>query len=197
MQETWVRSLGWEDSLEKEMATHSSILAWRRIFHGQKILAGYHPWGCKELDKTEQPAYIPPEAVVKVSQLTQTKPWLCCMVAVWLYFLDGSAIKDLPVKQISKEMWVQSLGQKDPMEEEMATYSRIPARKIPWTEEPGWLQSMGSKESDTTEHSPVVWLKLSYFSMSHFPYMWTEDVNSTGLIPHQVTESLHAVLPRK
>ena len=29
MQETWVRSLGWEDSLEKEMATHSSILAWR------------------------------------------------------------------------------------------------------------------------------------------------------------------------
>ena len=65
MQETWVRSLGWEDSLEKELATHSSILAWRRIFHGQKILAGYHPWGCKELDKTEQPAYIPPEAVVK------------------------------------------------------------------------------------------------------------------------------------
>ena len=42
------------------------------------------------------------------------------------------------------------------LKKEMATYSRILARKIPWTEEPGWLQSMGSKESDTTEHSPVV-----------------------------------------
>ena len=74
MLEMWVRSLGWEDSLEKEMATHTSILAWRRIFHGQKVLAGYHSWGLKELDTTKQPAYIPSEAVVKVSQLTQTKP---------------------------------------------------------------------------------------------------------------------------
>ena len=43
MQETWVRSLGREDNLEKEMATHSSILAWE--FHGQWSLAGYTPWG--------------------------------------------------------------------------------------------------------------------------------------------------------
>ena len=43
MQETWVRLLGWEDPLEKEMATHSSILAWR--IHGQRSLAGYSPWG--------------------------------------------------------------------------------------------------------------------------------------------------------
>ena len=39
MQETQVRSLGWEDPLEKEMATHSSILAWRS--HGQRSLVGY------------------------------------------------------------------------------------------------------------------------------------------------------------
>ena len=39
MQETWVQSLGWEDTLEKEMATHSSILAWRT--HGQRSLVGY------------------------------------------------------------------------------------------------------------------------------------------------------------
>ena len=57
MQETWVRSLGWEDPLEKEMATHSSILA-REIPQTEEPvlcrLAGYSPWGQKELDTTEQ-----------------------------------------------------------------------------------------------------------------------------------------------
>ena len=52
MQETQVRSLGGEGSLEKGMATHSSVLA--RESHGQRSLAGYSPWGRKELDLTEQ-----------------------------------------------------------------------------------------------------------------------------------------------
>ena len=39
MQEMWVRSLHWEEPLESEMATHSSILAWKS--HGQRSLAGY------------------------------------------------------------------------------------------------------------------------------------------------------------
>ena len=51
MQETWVRSLDPEDPLEKEMATHSIILAGKS--HGQRSLAGYSPWGHKELDTTE------------------------------------------------------------------------------------------------------------------------------------------------
>ena len=49
------------------------------------------------------------------------------------------------------ENWVRSLGQEDPLEKGMATYSSILAWEIPWTEEPGGLQSMGCKESDTTE----------------------------------------------
>ena len=53
MQETWVWSLGCEDALEKEMATHASILAWE--IHGQRSLAGYSPWGRKESDTTERP----------------------------------------------------------------------------------------------------------------------------------------------
>ena len=52
MQETWVRSLGQEDPLEKEMATHSSILAWRILW--TRSLAGYSLWGCRESDTTEQ-----------------------------------------------------------------------------------------------------------------------------------------------
>ena len=50
MWETRVRSLGREDTLEKEMATHSSILASES--HGQRSLVDYSPWGPKELDTT-------------------------------------------------------------------------------------------------------------------------------------------------
>ena len=51
MWETLVRSLGWEDPLEKGMALNSNILAWR--IHGQRSQAGYSPWGCKKSDITE------------------------------------------------------------------------------------------------------------------------------------------------
>ena len=51
-QETRIRSLGWKDPLEKEMATHFSILAWKKS-HEQRSLAGYSPRGHKELDTTE------------------------------------------------------------------------------------------------------------------------------------------------
>ena len=50
-----------------------------------------------------------------------------------------------------QESWVQSLGQEDPLEKEMANHSNILAWKIQWAEEPDGLQSMGCKESDITE----------------------------------------------
>ena len=53
-----------------------------------------------------------------------------------------------PVAQMVKnlqETWVRSLGQEDPLEKEMETYSSTLAWRIPWTEEPGRLQSMGSR----------------------------------------------------
>ena len=52
-------------------------------------------------------------------------------------------VKNLPAMQ---ETWVQSLGQEDPLEKEMATHPSIRAWRIPWTEEPGRLQSMESME---------------------------------------------------
>ena len=57
------------------------------------------------------------------------------------------------VKRLStmRETRVQSLAWEDPLEKEMATHSSILAWEIPCTEEPGGLQSMGRKESDTTE----------------------------------------------
>ena len=52
MWETQVQSLGWDDPLEKEMATHSRILAWKILW--MKSLAGCSPWGRKESDMTER-----------------------------------------------------------------------------------------------------------------------------------------------
>ena len=49
-----------------------------------------------------------------------------------------------------QETWVQSLGQEDPPEKEMASHSSIPAWEKPWTEEPGRLQCMGLQESNMT-----------------------------------------------
>ena len=66
-------------------------------------------------------------------------------------------VKNLPVTQ---DTWVQPLGWEDPLEKGMASYSSILAWRIPGTEEPGGLQSMGLQRSDTTEQ-----LTLSHFSM--------------------------------
>ena len=60
----------------------------------------------------------------------------------------AQTIKNVPAMQ---ETMVQSLGREDPLENGTAAHSSILAWEIPWTEEPGGLQSMGGKVSDTTE----------------------------------------------
>ena len=73
---------------------------------------------------------------------------MLCMVMLLAYTLDP---QDFLVAQMAKrlpvvrETWVRSLGREDPLEKGMATHSSILAWKIPWTEEPGGLQSMGSQ----------------------------------------------------
>ena len=68
-------------------------------------------------------------------------------------FPDGSAVKNLSAMQETQEVWVRSLGGEDPLEEEIAPvfHSSLLAWEIPWTEEPGGLESMVSQESDMTE----------------------------------------------
>ena len=81
--------------------------------------------------------------------------WYTITITMWLWyalvyiiiqydvkkgFPDGSDVKKLPAVQ---EMQVQSLGQEDPLEKEMATHFSILAPRIPWTEEPVGLQSKG------------------------------------------------------
>ena len=91
IQETWVRSLGWEDPLEKEMATHSSILAWKIPWNEEP--GGYSPWCRKESDRTEQ---------------------LHSLTCLWAS-LVAQMVKNLPAMQ---ETWDWCLGQEDPLEKQ-------------------------------------------------------------------------------
>ena len=114
----WVWSLGWEDPLEKEIATISSILAWEI------------PW--KDKPGMPQPARLQ-------KSWTQLSDWTELKLEMARVNID-MRLKHLP------PMWetqVRSLGQEDPLEKEMATHSSILAWRIPWTEELGRLQSTG------------------------------------------------------
>ena len=99
------------------MATHSSILAW-------KI-----PW-------IEEPGGL---QSMGLQALDTTKP---LQFHFFMTSLVAQTVKRLPTMQ---ETQVQSLDWEDLLEKEMATHSSILAWKIPWTEEPGRLQSMGSQ----------------------------------------------------
>ena len=87
---------------------------------------GCRLWGCTELDTTSDLAAAAAGLVLRAS-------------------LAPQLVKNLPAMQETQELWVQFLGQKDPLEEGMATHSSILAWRISWTEEPGGLQSMGSQ----------------------------------------------------
>ena len=115
------------------MATHSSVLAWE--IHGQRSLVGYSPWGCKESDTTRID-------LANTLTLINYSPFPTRVAS-----LVAQLVKNLPTMQ---EIRVQFLGQEDPLETEIATLSSILALRIPWTEEPSGLQSLGSQESDTT-----------------------------------------------
>ena len=62
-----------------------------------------------------------------------------------------------------QKTWVQPLGQEDPLEKGMAAHSSILAWRIPWTEEPGGLQSLGLQESEMTERNTGPHTRRWYF----------------------------------
>ena len=74
--------------------------------------------------------------------IIQRGPWVMGMIEA-KSFPNGSAVKNLTAMQETQEMWVPSLSQEDPLEKGMATHFSILAWRIPWTEKPGGLQSMG------------------------------------------------------
>ena len=76
-----------------------------------------------------------------VHDFTKSRTRLSDFTSLHFYFpVVAQRVKHLPVM---RETWVPSLGREDPLEKEMAIYSSTIAWKIPWTEEPGRLQSIG------------------------------------------------------
>ena len=143
MQETWVWSLGWEEPLEREIATHSSILAW-------KIQWAEKPGRLQSLGSK----------IAGHNLVTKQKLWqnLVYHNKSRQASLGAQLVKHLPAVQ---ETWVQFLGWKDPLEKEIATHSSILAWRIPWTEEPGGVQSMGSQRVG------LDWATNSFTSLWH------------------------------
>ena len=124
IQDTQAQSLGQEDPLQKEMATHSSTLDGR-------------------ISWTEEPAGLQTtELWVRHNLATKALPLPMSTRASLL----AQTVKRLPVM---RDTGVRSLGQEDPLEKEMATHSSTLSWQIPWTEEPGRLLPMGVAESRT------------------------------------------------
>ena len=75
-------------------------------------------------------------------KVPEMSPFEALEIPTTMGFPVAQSVKNLPAVQ---ETWVRSLGWEDPLEEGMATHSSTLAWRIPWTEEPGGLQSMGSQ----------------------------------------------------
>jgi len=127
-------------ALEKEMATHSSVLAWR-------------------IPGTGEPGGLPSLGSHRVGHdwsnlAAAAATWSSCSEKCLMRFRNICWV--LPHSSVHKESATQEtqvrfLGREDPLEKEMATHSSMLAWRIPWSQEPGRLQSMWSPESDTTE----------------------------------------------
>ena len=114
-----------------------------------------------------------------VSQIALQDPNKVCSLTTG--FPGGSVVKNLFAVQETQETWVQTLGWEDPLEKEMATHSSILARKIPGTEEPGRLPSMGLQR---VGHDRSNW--------TH----WAKRRRRSGPLPC-MTLWLHAQIPPK
>ena len=97
---------------------------------GQRSLAGYSPCGLKESDTTE------------VTYHMHARDILCLLIWQETASVLAQSVKSPPAMQ---ETHVRVLGWEDPLEKEMATHFSILAWKIPWTDKPGGLQTMGSQ----------------------------------------------------
>ena len=137
--QTWLSDFSFTfhfHALEKEMAAHSSVLAWR-------------------IPGTGEPGGLPSMGSHRVGHDWSHSAAAAVTSSYLPYktraYLVAQMVKNLPAMQ---EIQVWSLGWEDPLEKGMATHSSTLTWKTPWTEEPGGLQSMGL-QSDTIEWLPL------------------------------------------
>ena len=121
------------------------------------VLGGTILMRCRKGDPLWSPATGQP-CCCCIAPVPERLLHLSAPISPYQGFPGGSVVKRLPPMQ---ETRVQSLGREDPLEKEMATHSRILAWRIPWTEEPGGLQSTGSQR---VEHD---WVTLLTYLFPH------------------------------
>ena len=163
-QEMWVQPLGQEDALEKEMATHPSILSGKS--HGQRSLVGYNPWHLKESDMTE---LLSRSARARAHTHTHTHTHILTIARVQWLLYPGNCKNMLLWLPWQLSWWRICLQCRKPQFDPWV--GKIPWRRAwqptpaylsgesPGTEEPGRLQSMGSQRAGhdwVTEHSTVI-----------------------------------------
>ena len=143
MQETRVQSLSWEEPLEGEMATHSSILAWKS--HGQRNLADYSSWGHKESDMT-----------VRLSTHAQGPCALSCSNCLfpkptsWRIFNSKYNFKHLSVGTLTVDFGIQHT--------ECSWHLHLLNR---------WMELPGSHPLFQKDHFQVVWVPEAGGSRKH------------------------------
>ena len=123
-------------------------MPWGRVMVPLSWGLGSHLKECRKLSRGMW-EHCPPHWAATFLSLKGT---LLCIVLSFNWD-DTSAIFGKCYRRRGFNPWIQSLVQEDPLEKEMATYYSILAWRIPWTEEPGRLQSMGSQNSLTRPHN--------------------------------------------
>ena len=104
MQEMWIQSLGWEDPLEKAMATHSSILAWR--IPRTEEPGRYSPWGHKESDTTEWLLSLDADITLfNFNETNDTVPNLCFDLLFLNFMMVWKQYKFSRKHTLNSEFW--------------------------------------------------------------------------------------------
>ena len=118
------------------------------------------------------PFFMSPKSIREKSFLMATMQSLALTIRfTYTYYCWQASLVAQPVKNMPAmwETWVWSLGREDPLEEGMAAHSSIPSWRIPQTEEPGGLQSMGSqrvRHDCMTKHSTACIKKWKAFLLN-------------------------------
>ena len=138
MRETQVRFLGWEDPLEKEMAAHPSILAWK--ISRTEGLAGYSPWGRKESDTTEQLHFLFFLSWAGKCHIMEVNPEEV-----------NPGVNRIDLRQLRSVLWdvLTQVGTGEVLTETFHWYLRLPCR--------GTCRGPSEREKVKSAHQPFPW----------------------------------------
>ena len=111
------------------------------------------------------------------------RAWYISVAKVYRGFPSSSEVRNLPTMQELQETWVWTLDREDLLEEDVATHSSVLAWRIPWTEEPGGLQSMGSQR-----------VRHGWSDLAHMHTRFTEHLLCIGIVNVDITSTQNLLI---